>query len=77
MEKAPTALKSIRQKCLDCSCFSAREVELCPVETCPLHIYRFGKSVNRKPREMSEERKEAARKRLQEYHAKRKAEVNA
>jgi len=38
-----TPIKSIRLKCLDCSCGSPKEVELCGVTGCPLHSYRFGK----------------------------------
>ena len=37
-----TPLKSIRRKCLNCS-GSPKEVELCPVVTCSLWPYRFGK----------------------------------
>ena len=36
-------LKTIRKKCLDCVCFQAREVELCPSSDCPLWPYRFAK----------------------------------
>lgn len=38
-----TPLKAIRAKCLDCSAGSAKEVRLCPVKSCPLWEYRFGK----------------------------------
>lgn len=37
-----TPIKCIREKCLDCVCGSAREVRLCPSETCPLWPYRMG-----------------------------------
>jgi hypothetical protein len=37
-----TPLKAIRAKCLDCCCFSAHEVKLCPVVKCPLHHLRLG-----------------------------------
>lgn len=37
-----TPLKAIRVKCLDCSCGSAHEVRECPIEKCPLSIYRMG-----------------------------------
>ena len=73
-EKVLTPIKSIRAKCLDCSCGSAKEVELCPVANCPLYPYRFGKRVNGSKKEMSEEQKVAARERILAYHAKRKAE---
>lgn len=73
-EKIPTALKSIRLKCLDCSCGSSKEVELCPVTNCPLYPHRFGKSIARSGKQMSEEQRLAAKKRMQELHAKRKEE---
>jgi hypothetical protein len=38
-----TPIKSIRLKCLDCCCGSHKEVELCHIEDCSLHPYRFGK----------------------------------
>ncbi len=38
-----TQAKAIRLKCLDCSCWSSKEVELCPVRLCPLWPFRFGK----------------------------------
>lgn len=38
-----TPMKAIRAKCLDC-CENSREVKLCPVEDCPLYMYRFGKN---------------------------------
>lgn len=44
----PTPLRSIRLKCLDCCCYSALEVRLCPCTDCALHVYRFGKNPNRR-----------------------------
>ena len=38
-----TPIKSIRAKCLDCTCGSLKEIRLCPVIKCPLYPYRFGK----------------------------------
>jgi hypothetical protein len=38
-----TPIKAIRRKCLDCCCASSMEVGLCPVHSCSLHPYRFGK----------------------------------
>ena len=37
-----TQLKAIRKYCLWCS-FTANEVKLCPVKTCPLFSFRLGK----------------------------------
>ena len=38
-----TPIKAMRAKCLDCSCGSTKEIQLCPVIECPLYPYRFGK----------------------------------
>ncbi|AEH45368.1 hypothetical protein Thein_1507 [Thermodesulfatator indicus DSM 15286] len=38
-----TPLKAIQAKCLDCSCWSQREVRLCPVKLCPLWPFRTEK----------------------------------
>ncbi len=38
-----TPMSAIRKKCLDCCCWSANEVKLCELDTCPLHSYRLGK----------------------------------
>ena len=42
-----TPLKAIRLKCLDCCCGQAKEVKLCPCESCSLYLFRFGKNPNR------------------------------
>lgn len=39
--KTISALKAIRQKCLDCST-TARDVRACNISKCPLWPYRFG-----------------------------------
>jgi hypothetical protein len=38
-----TPIKSIRAKCLDCTCNQPKEVRLCQVISCPLYPYRMGK----------------------------------
>ena len=43
MAKILRPLKAIRAKCLDCSGESAFEVRRCPIQSCPLWPYRFGK----------------------------------
>ena len=58
-----TPLKRIRKKCLDCSGGSSKEVRLCNIPTCPLYIFRSGKSL-RKKRILNEEEKETLRKRF-------------
>ena len=37
-----TPIKTIRKKCLDCSCGSYKEVRICPVIGCALYPYRMG-----------------------------------
>ena len=63
-ENKVSALKAVRLKCLDCSCGSAHEVSLCPIENCPLFPFRFGKNPFRAKREMTDEQKAAAKERL-------------
>jgi hypothetical protein len=53
-----TPIKAIRKKCLECSNYQYKEVELCPIKDCPLYPYRFGKRPstikgNAKKRELS------------------------
>ena len=38
-----TPIKSIREKCLDCTNGSRKEIRLCTVVQCALYPYRFGK----------------------------------
>ena len=37
-----TMWKVIRNKCIDCGDGTFKEVERCPVKSCPLYEYRFG-----------------------------------
>jgi hypothetical protein len=39
----PTPLSAIRKKCLTCTCNQPTEVRLCPIEKCPLWLYRMGR----------------------------------
>lgn len=41
--KILTPIKSIRQKCLDCSCWQPQEVRLCEHTECVLYPYRMGR----------------------------------
>ena len=61
-----TPIKSIRLFCLECCGGSSKEVKLCPSTTCPLHPFRLGKNPNVKPREITEEQRQAIAKRLSE-----------
>ena len=60
-------LKAIRQNCIECCGGSKNEVKLCTITSCPLYAFRFGKNPYSK-RTLSEEQREAARVRLQNYH---------
>lgn len=42
-KRVKSPLKTIRAKCLDCSCGQVMEVRLCTVKSCPLYPYRMGK----------------------------------
>ena len=46
MSTKAEVLRSIRNKCLDCSCYQPQEVKLCTVYTCALYPYRHGKDPN-------------------------------
>tara|TARA_B100001146_G_scaffold116821_1_gene102900 strand:- start:875 stop:1096 length:222 start_codon:yes stop_codon:yes gene_type:complete len=43
VKKFSTPIKAMRQKCLDCTAGSFKEVRLCTVVECALYPYRFGK----------------------------------
>ena len=66
-------VKVIRAKCMDCCCGSAKEVEACPTEKCPLWRWRFGKNPFRAKREVSDEQKAAARERLANARQRKKS----
>lgn len=46
-KKALTPMKAIRYKCLECSNWSFKEIQLCPIKTCALYPYRLGKKDER------------------------------
>jgi hypothetical protein len=49
MTTKAAVLQAIRQKCLDCSCQQPGEVRACPVTTCDLWPYRFGRDPSPSP----------------------------
>ena len=69
--EATSPLKAIRAKCMDCTCYQRDEIKYCPVETCALHPFRFGKNpfINRT---MTEEQRLIAAQRLKEAREKKK-----
>ena len=56
--------KAIKQKCFECSCKNKAEVRSCPVESCPLYPFRFGKNPYRKRKDMTDEQRVKAAERL-------------
>lgn len=70
--KVMTPMKTIRAKCLDCCGGQYSEVKMCPCTNCPLYDFRLGKNPNRKPRNLTEEQREALRERARKAQAARK-----
>lgn len=66
MEKKPITnpVKAIRAYCLSCVGGSSNEVKLCPVESCELYAFRFGKSPYRTKRVLTDEQKATMAERL-------------
>ena len=71
--KTMTPMKAIRAKCLDCCGGQYSEVKLCLCINCPLYDFRLGKNPNRKPRNLSDEQREALRERARKAQAARKS----
>ena len=65
MSTIKSPIKAIKAKCLDCSADNITEVKECPVETCSLFPFRFGKNPFTK-REISPEQREAMAERLRQ-----------
>jgi hypothetical protein len=63
-------LKTIRARCLDCTCDQIKEVQLCPSEDCPLWKYRMGKDPDK--RQLSDAQKQARAAALQKAWEKKK-----
>lgn len=53
-----TLLKTIHQKCMDCSAYQIKEIELCPSNDCPLWPFRMGKDSFKTGREISDAQRE-------------------
>ena len=51
-------LKTIKAKCLECTCDQIMEVKRCPSKGCPLWPFRLAKDPYRTPRILSEAQKE-------------------
>ncbi|MFA7430616.1 MAG: hypothetical protein WCZ23_10710 [Rhodospirillaceae bacterium] len=59
-----TPIRAIRAKCLDCSAGQPLEVRLCPRTACELYPFRMGKNPNIKPRNLTDEQRQALADRL-------------
>lgn len=70
-------VKAIREKCLECSNGSIREVELCPVTGCALYPFRFGKNPYRKQQELTAEQQAARLERIEKYNSTRRGTTNS
>lgn len=42
-----TPMQAIREKCLDCSNYQPKEVRNCPIDSCAIFQFRFGRNPNR------------------------------
>lgn len=66
-----TMKKAIEAKCLDCSNYQSSEVRECPVTTCPLYAFRFGKNPYKKKREYTDEQLAEMRDRMKAIRTKK------
>lgn len=48
-------LKAIRQYCLQCGNGTRKEVDECPIVSCPLYIYRYGMTLKAHEKMMDKE----------------------
>lgn len=51
-------LKTIRAKCLNCTCDQPTEVKLCPSTDCSLWPFRMAKDPYKRSRQLTEKQKE-------------------
>ena len=54
-------LRAIRQKCIECSGGSRKEVRYCSASECPLYELRLGKNPGRHPSKRTEKQLQALR----------------
>jgi hypothetical protein len=65
-------VRACRIKCLDCTCWQPKEIELCKIPDCACYPFRFGKDPGN-TRKMSDEQKKAGAERLQKARSARAA----
>lgn len=58
-------MKAIREKCVDCCGGNRHEIKVCPVKSCMLWPFRYGKNPFRKKRELTDEQRQAIADRLE------------
>ncbi len=68
---ATNPVKAIRLKCRDCMSDQTSEIRKCPIPTCPLYPFRFGKNPFYGAREKTPEQIEAMREKLAKARAAR------
>ena len=69
-------MKAIREKCLDCSGGSTKEIRFCAVKECPLRKYRLGKDPDSKRSKNGEGKKDIP-KGLRDFINKKRKSKNA
>lgn len=68
-------LRAIRAKCLECSNGHVAEVTHCPILTCPLYPLRFGKSIGKVTRILTDDQRAAMLARLKAGRERRLANL--
>lgn len=68
--KELSPLKAIRLNCLECSGGLSEEVRQCPITTCPVYPFRFGKDPSRNPMKLSDDQRAALRERFEKIRKK-------
>lgn len=76
MEEITSPLMAIKQYCYECSGENRAEVKRCSSETCPLKPFRTGRNPFRKTRQLTEEEREAAAKRLEKARKSKQTSAN-
>lgn len=69
--KEISPLKAIRLNCLECSGGLSDAVKDCPIETCAVYPFRFGKDPSRAPMNLSDDQRSALRERFEKIRKKR------
>lgn len=57
----PDIYRAVRKYCMQCGDGSRKEVELCPIKSCALYEFRFGKTIARHEKEIIKDTKKRTR----------------